>query len=154
VRTLLIDYDPGPQGASARLGAKPRAPASGNDHDAATSLLEQAQPVIPGRLDVLTLDPSAPSGLAGDEIWSQAFTALHCAYQVILVDCGSAQGPLPLRWSRQAHLCVLVLDTTRTTEEELQRAKEEFDALGQRVDAVILNKRRYYVPDFLYRYVR
>jgi Mrp family chromosome partitioning ATPase len=95
-----------------------------------------------------------PSGFAGDELWAQLIRALRGAYHVVLVDAGSMRSPLPLRWARLAHRSVLVVDTSRSTEEELERLKVELESREQRIDAVILSKRQYYVPSFLYRYVR
>ena len=147
LRTLLISCDTGPRGASSRLGL---------DSHVATDPSTLATNVCvagAGGFDVLTLSPSMPSGFSGGSAWTTAFHDLAKQYQVVLIDAGSLSEPLAARWNRLANLLVLVIDTTRTTEEELKRLNLESQAGGRRVDAVILAKRRYPVPAFLYRYV-
>jgi len=154
LRMLLVDYDTGRHGAAARLGLAPRVFPSFSSGEGGVRLVDHVQQVEHGKLDLLTLDGAVPSGFAGDELWGQLIRALHRAYHVVLVDAGSMRSPLALRWARIAHRSILVVDTSCSTEEELERLKVELAARKQRIDAVILSKRQYYVPSFLYRYVR
>lgn len=147
LKTLLIDYQAGARGVGARLGLAPSVAA-----DAAT-LAQSIRAVGGAGFDVLTLAASLPSGFEGDSIWAGAFDELTRGYRLVLVDAGSMTQPLAARWSRLGGRLVLVLDTMRTTEEELARLKAELDADGRSVDAVIFSKRRYRVPAFLYRFV-
>jgi Mrp family chromosome partitioning ATPase len=154
LRTLLVGYDSGGRGAAAMLGVPARPFAGWADDSAASSLSAAVVPVQPGQLDLLTLGAAVPSGFAADERWAADFAQLCPAYDVILVDAGATTQPLALRWARIAALQLLVVDTGRTTAEELERLKVEWRSNGQEVDAVILNKRDFHVPGFLYRHVR
>ena len=146
LRVLLIDYDPGRKGVAARLGIGARiangaGPLKGDVLDA-------------GAFQILTLDSALPSGFDGDQQWSTMFGVLIDGYDFVVVDTGSMAKPIAARWGRIAGLFAVVVDTTRTTEEELQRMRSEFDTVDQHIGAVILSKRRYRVPGFLYRLLR
>jgi len=147
LKVLLIDYHPGARGVAARLGLAPSIAAD------TTTLAQKVRAVSGAGFDVLTLASSLPSGFEGDSIWASAFAELIQGYRLVLVDAGSMVQPLAARWSRLGGRLVLVVDTLRTTEEELARLRAELDAAGRSVDAVILSKRRYRVPAFLYRFV-
>lgn len=147
LRTLLISYDTGPRGAGSRLGLD--SPVARDPAMLASSV----RTADGAGFDVLTLSTSMPSGFAGDGEWSAAFGDLSSQFHVVLVDAGALSEPLAARWRRIADLFVLVIDTTRTTQEELGRLNLEMQAGGRAIDAAILTKRRYRVPAFLYRYV-
>lgn len=154
MRVLVVGYDAGGAGAAVKLGIGPQAfPGFGAAADAPKPG-QFIQKVDDVHLHVLTLDPSSASAFPSDPRWPEALAGLRRAYDVILVDAGARHRPLPPRWGNTVHRVVLVVDTSRTTEEELGRFKAELDAAGQRADAVILSKRDYHVPGFLYRYVR
>jgi len=87
-------------------------------------------------------------------LWAPAYAALRQCHDLVLVDAGSMRQPLALRWARLVDLRLLVLDTERTTTEELERLKVEWQTNGQTLDAVVLSKRDYPVPGFLYRHIR
>lgn len=156
LRVLLIDYDAGPRGAAAMLGVPATVfPGWGVGDETTASAIDAALvPVDPGRFDLLTLDRSVPSGFMADALWGEAFARLRASHDVVLVDAGSMRRPQALRWAGIADARLLVLDTNRTTEEELERFKAEWQASGRGLDAVILSKRDYHVPGFLYRHVR
>lgn len=147
LKTLLIDYHTGARSVGARLRL---APLVAQD---TTALAANVRAAGGAGFDVLTLAPSMPSGFAGDSTWAGAFEELTQRYHLVLVDAGSMAQPLATRWSRLGGRLVLVVDTIRTTEEELARLRAELEADGRSVDAVILSKRRYRVPAFLYRFI-
>lgn len=153
-RTLLIDHDSSRHGAAARLGVSPRAFAGWPAQDSASALIDAVVDIEPGRLGLLNLGHDLPSGFANDRWWAPAYAALRQCHGLVLVDTGSMRQPLALRWARLADLRLLVLDTGRTTTEELERLKVEWQTSGQTLDAVVLSKRDYPVPGFLYRHVR
>ena len=154
VRTLLVDYDPTPSGAAATLGLRARVFPGFSAAGSAPSLADYVQPASAGPLSLLTLDRAVPSGLEDRGPWAESFECLRAAYPMVLVDAGSTHTTLPLRWARLATRRILVVDTSRTTEEELERLKAELGSVQQRVDGVILNKRTYYVPSSFYDNVK
>lgn len=153
-RTLLIDYDTSRHGCANWLGVQAQRFAGWPAEAGGAMLADAVVEVDPGKLDLLTLDPGIPSGFAADAQWLAAFALLRSTYDVVLVDAGSMRQPLAQRWSRLADLRLLVVDTSRTTHEELDRLKIEWRANGQALDAVVLSKRDYPVPGFLYGHVR
>ena len=46
---------------------------------------------------------------------------------------------------------ILVVESGKTRRQVALRAKQEFENMGARVLGVILNKRRYYIPEWIYR---
>ena len=154
VRTLLIDYDTRRHGAAAWLGVQPRPLPGWVAESGERTLTDAVLDIEPGRLGLLSLGDNMPPGFASDGRWLPAFTHLCSSFDVVLVDAGSCRRPLALRWARLAELRLLVVDTGRTTTEELERLKVEWQAHGHTLDAVVLSKRDYLVPGFLYRHVR
>lgn len=152
--TLLINYDTRRQGAAAWLGVQPRPLLGWAADSGERTLTDAVHEVEPGQLGLLSLGDNMPSGFASDGRWRPAFAHLCSSFDVVLVDAGSCRQPLALRWARLAELRLLVVDTGRTTVEELQRLKVEWQSHGHTLDAVVLSKRDYSVPGFLYRHVR
>ena len=72
-------------------------------------------------------------------------------YGLILVDAGSRRRHTASRWTRWADQALLVIDSTRTTTEQIEDLKRELDAPGHPAIGIVLNKRRYHVPDSVYR---
>lgn len=60
---------------------------------------------------------------------------------------------MPRAWRASLDELVLTVDTTRTTVESLKRLNKDLEHHGLTVDAFVLNKRRFYVPNFLYRFI-
>jgi Mrp family chromosome partitioning ATPase len=86
-----------------------------------------------------------------DTSWDSCFPKLRAEYDVILVDGGALRNDSPLQWCHRAHQVLLVLDTTRTTMGALERMKADLKYSKYHMTGVILNKRRHYVPEFIYR---
>jgi len=101
--------------------------------------------------DVVVLASAA--ALAGVDAWSDALAALAERYAFIVVDLGDLTGPVPRAWRASLDELVLAVDTTRTTVESLKRLNKDLEHHGLTVDAFVLNKRRFYVPNFLYRFI-
>ena len=154
LRILLVSYDAGKRGAAAALEIVPKVFMGFTGEGDSPVPDPWVHPGDDGHLHVLTLDAKAAFGITNGIRWAQAFRSLCLAYDLVLVDAGARRIPLPTRWSSTPHRVVLIVDSSRTTEEELQRLKAEFDSAGKLPDAVVLNKREYHVPRFLYRYVR
>ncbi len=156
LRVLLVDHDSSRRGAAGRFGTHARV-FSGfvtNADGRIAQPRDALQRIEAAGLDLLNLKHSLPSGLPGERPWVDALAGLRASYDLILIDAGAISTPLALRWARLGDLRVLVVDASRTNEEELERLRSELHSIGQEVDAAVLNKRRYYVPGFLYRFVR
>ena len=154
LRVLVVAFDAGKRGAAAMLGTAPTVFAGFSPDAGAPTPRHCVQAVEDDRLHVLTVDAAAAPGVMHDSRWAQALGDLARSYDIVLVDAGAKRNPLPARLPGDSYRAVLIVDTSRTTEEELRRLRAEFDAGASRPAAVILNKRDYHVPRFLYRYVR
>ena len=75
---------------------------------------------------------------------------MRARYDVIVVDAGSLQQGLAHFWSRMASQVLLVVDTTRTTVQALERLGKELKTAKLALSGVVLNKREYPIPQFLY----
>ena len=96
----------------------------------------------------------ADSSILNSEAWPDAFQQMRQLFDVILVDTGSMASDTPYLWSRYATRALLVVDVQRTGIQELERLRFELTHSGLHPDAVILNKKKYYVPGFLYRHLQ
>jgi len=149
LRAVLISYGVGRDSLVERLGLQVAAVTGPVSSEAPLPVVASD---ITG-LDCLLLDGDLPSGYAGDEGWKSWLERVKTTYQVVIVDAGSTRSPHAGRWSRWADQRVLVIDSRRTTEQELLRLRTDLDAQKQAIDVAVMNKRRFYVPQVLYRHV-
>jgi hypothetical protein len=57
---------------------------------------------------------------------------------------------MPYLWADAANQVLLVVDTTRTTVKALERLQKSLSSTSLSLTGVILNKRRFPIPSFLY----
>jgi Mrp family chromosome partitioning ATPase len=55
--------------------------------------------------------------------------------------------------SRKADGVILVVDAGRTKRRAGLWAKQQIDDAGGKILGVVLNKRKFYIPNWLYRYI-
>jgi len=82
----------------------------------------------------------------------QLFNRLRNVFNVIIVDCPpvlSAAGYVSA--SALADSCLLVVEADRTRVPVVRRAMEEIEAAGGKLQGVVLNKRKHYIPSWIYR---
>jgi len=96
---------------------------------------------------------SAPEDGHGDGSPQATIERLEHSTDVIIVDAGSLRATVALQWARFAGTRLLVVDGNRTTAEALHRLGEELRRAGIEISGVVLNKRRYWVPQVLYRHL-
>jgi Mrp family chromosome partitioning ATPase len=105
-------------------------------------------------IDEWDVDLLAVSGANGRLLdgpqWEDFFSAMRARYDVIVVDAGSLQQGLAHFWSRVASQVLLVVDSTRTTVQALERLGKELKTAKLALSGVVLNKREYPIPQFLY----
>jgi Mrp family chromosome partitioning ATPase len=83
-----------------------------------------------------------------------AWAPLRSAYDLILIDAlpGSVS-PLGLAMSRQADGVVLVIAADETRWPVAGRVAQNIERSGGRVLGTVLNKRRYHIPDWIYKHL-
>ena len=73
-------------------------------------------------------------------------------YQTIVVDCPPLSGSSgALLLATKADGVVLVVEARRVRHEVLNRALAQIEETGARLLGVVLNKRRFPIPNFIYR---
>jgi Mrp family chromosome partitioning ATPase len=134
-RVLLLEMD-ARASAEQRFGVVPDDQASGG-----------------ARLDIAPLPPEflAAPHAAGSPAAAETWAAFKAAYDLILIDAPpattSAQG---LAVASQVDGVVLVLAAEDTRWPVAERVKQSIDRSGGRVLGVVLNKRQYHIPRWLY----
>jgi len=84
----------------------------------------------------------------------QLFNRLRNVFNVVIIDCPpalSAAGYVSA--SGLADSCLLVVEAGRTRVPVVRRAMEEIEAAGGKLQGVVLNKRRHYIPSWIYRHL-
>ncbi len=88
------------------------------------------------------------------EITVSPLGALRERYDVVLIDCGSLASSVDLLCvAPHSDGVVLVVEAGRTTRDQLERAVKVVRESGARLAGCVLNKRRYPIPAWLYRFV-
>lgn len=72
--------------------------------------------------------------------WENTFRQLRETYGVIIVDASSLETPIPKIWRDQTSQNLLVIDSTKTTANELRRMSRLTDLSSLRLSGTILNK--------------
>jgi len=83
----------------------------------------------------------------------QGFALLRSRFDVVLVDSGPVFQPGAVGTSRMSDGIVLVVEAERTRWPIALRAREALERGGGRVLGIVLNKRRYHIPDAVYRWL-
>lgn len=100
-------------------------------------------------LDVLPLGERAATPPAGGP-WEDYFSGLRARYDVIVVDAGSLDSRTPYYWADKANHVLLVVDTTRTSLQALERLRKDLKTAKLKITGVVLNKRDYPIPKMFY----
>jgi protein-tyrosine kinase len=108
------------------------------------------------RLDVLFAGKEMPKPwrFFGGSEFSNFLREAKKNYDMVILDCPPMMdfaGSLVL--PAKADATVLVLEAERTRRESAQRAQRAIVHSGGRILGVVLNKRRYHIPKFLYKYL-
>jgi Mrp family chromosome partitioning ATPase len=82
----------------------------------------------------------------------QLFNRLRNVFNVIILDCPPVLGGAGyVSASALADSCLLVVEANRTRVAVVRRAMEELEAAGGKLQGVVLNKRKHYIPSWIYR---
>jgi Mrp family chromosome partitioning ATPase len=82
------------------------------------------------------------------------FSRLRNVFNVIIIDCPpvlTAAGYVSA--SSLADSCLLVVEAGRTRIPVVKRAMEEIEAAGGKLQGVVLNRRKHYIPSWIYRHL-
>ena len=72
-------------------------------------------------------------------------------YKVIIIDLPSiSEGIAVLKSSAISDGIIYVIESEKVRREVIQHAKDKLDNVGANIFGVVLNKRRFYIPKWLY----
>jgi Mrp family chromosome partitioning ATPase len=150
---LLIDGNTGPSDQSKHFGS-----------NAVDSLWTAARgaPIrtvrlaIPrgGAIDLaaLQIDGASDPSEIDLRLLPQLFNRLRSVFNVIIIDCPPVlTGAGYVSASGLADSCLLVVEAGRTRVPVVRRAMEEIEAAGGKLQGLVLNKRKHYIPSWIYR---
>jgi Mrp family chromosome partitioning ATPase len=151
-RILLIDAHPSPRRLPQLLGLSGPQPLSIDQiapHAASENAPLAGIHALSG-YDMAVLD-GAP-GLERQQGFMAWWQAALRHYSIILVDLGPLNSGLPHRWNGIINQFVLVLDAGSATREMAENLRDDDAFTKLPFKGFILNKRRFYVPEFVYRW--
>ena len=107
-----------------------------------------------GNLSIVTAgsEPTGAVSLFESERFSEFLKSMRAVYDYIILD-----GPPVPGFSEARVLCakvdgvVLVIEAGKTREQVAVRAKKELEEAGGKVLGVVLNKRKYHIPGWIYK---
>ena len=106
----------------------------------------------PLHVGLLADDPAAITSATERQSMAALYTHFRRNFAVTIVDCPPlADAPDMVALSRHADGVVLLVEAGRTRGPVVSRARDMIADAGGRVLGVALNKRRDYIPDFIYR---
>ena len=83
-------------------------------------------------------------------VWSE----IRSYYKSIIVDSGSLQKPSALIWANWTDHTLLVIDASITSRETLEKFSNDIKKSNLKVSGFIMNKRLFYIPNFLWSKVK
>ena len=101
-------------------------------------------------IDILTLSDSNQGGSNKGQCIQSLVEGLRSVYRVILIDAGIFTNSGRTHWLASSNYRVLIVDTTITTREILERLRKELAHSGIILDGSILNKRKFPIPNLFY----
>lgn len=111
----------------------------------------EIKPVNGWNVDLVGLATSSDGGQAFDaNRWEKFTSGLRSRYDIIVVDAGTLKSGVPQFWSDSASQIVLVIDSSRTSVNALERLRKELKDAGMTLSGVIMNKREYPIPSLFY----
>ena len=158
VKVLLIDANLRASRTKAR--GVPREHETGTDVSLAGLLAADSSTVYPvpgpGNLYVLPSGTkcAAPLSLFQSEAFDQFLQTVRQRFDHVVIDAPPLQGfPESIVLSRKADGVILVIEAGRTRRRAGLWAKQQVEDAGGNILGVVLNKRKFYIPNWLYRHV-
>lgn len=102
------------------------------------------------KLDILTLAIPRRGGSDPIDFSVPFMKDIRSYYNSIIVDTGSLQKPSAQIWHQWTDHTLLVIDTTTTTQEILERFRSDLNRIDIKLSGFIMNKRSFHIPGFLW----
>jgi len=95
---------------------------------------------------------STPFALFESEAFDGFLRSARGRFKYVVVDAPPLQGnPVSLVLSRKADGVILVIESEKTRKRSALWAKQQIEGVGGKLLGVVLNKRKHYIPDWLYK---
>lgn len=95
---------------------------------------------------------STPFALFESEAFDAFLRTARGRFKYVVVDAPPLQGnPVSLVLSRKADGVILVIESEKTRKRSALWAKQQIESVGGKLLGVVLNKRKHYIPDWLYK---
>jgi capsular exopolysaccharide synthesis family protein len=110
--------------------------------------------VWPGNLQLLPagLTRVEPVVLFESDQFKRYLLMMRDKFNYVLVDAPPVQGsPETLALASRVDGVLMVLASGKTRQEVAARSKKQIESAGGKVIGAVLNQRKYYIPDFIYR---
>ena len=148
-RVLLIDSD---EVSNDLVRRAPQGTATIIEDPEDLTRFDEVEQVAEWQVDLLAMAAArnGESPIQQGPAWDDYLSAMRARYDVIVVDTGSLQAGALQLWAGIASQVLLVVDTTRTTVQALERLGKDLKSANQALTGVVLNKRDYPIPQFLY----
>lgn len=128
-----------------------------NDVAAGKIELRQAMLVLPSRNFAVCAvsDPGSNSLISVNlDVFDAVFAPLRAQFDLILIDAPAVNaGPLGPALARKADGVIFVVEAERTRVPVIAAARRVLEVNGAHMLGVVLNKRRFHVPDSIYRWL-
>jgi Mrp family chromosome partitioning ATPase len=103
-------------------------------------------------LAALAIDNARDATEVDLRLLPQLFERLRRLFNVVIIDCPPALTAAGyVSTSALADSCLLVVEANRTRVPVVRRAMEEIEAAGGKLQGLVLNKRKHYIPSWIYR---
>ncbi len=105
-------------------------------------------------LDVITVGRSEATGVAflNSLRFVDLVRQLKQDYDIVVIDCPPlSSGHATTQLSKDDAMTALVIEASQTKREVIEGALHELELMGANVVGVVLNRRQFFVPSFVYR---
>jgi Mrp family chromosome partitioning ATPase len=105
-------------------------------------------------LAALPIDGASDPSEVDLRLLPSLFNRLRNVFNIIIIDCPPVMtGASYVSASGLADSCLLVIEAGRTRVPVVKRAMEEIEAAGGKLQGVVLNRRKHYIPSWIYRHL-
>jgi Mrp family chromosome partitioning ATPase len=152
---LLVDGNPGPSDQFKHFGL-----ASSETLWAAArgAPIRTVRLTVPrgGAFDLaaLPIDGASDPSEVDLRLLPSLFNRLRNVFNIIIIDCPPVMtGASYVSASGLSDSCLLVVEAGNTRIPVVKRAMEEIEAAGGKLQGVVLNRRKHYIPSWIYRHL-
>ncbi len=150
---LVLDVSPGQKGVANILGATVHAVDFEDLQDDESSLSDFIVHKDDLGIDILKFADSVQTNFQELQRERSLLNQVLSTYKIVLLDTGAMANGGRTHWLNYCQYRIFVVDSTKTTEEMLERQRKDVESSGISFDGTILNKKIYHIPKIFYSLV-